>query len=106
MVEEIYENKRELKKIESNLESCVEQLSLQYRKIEALERVSKNESDANKEHISEEQMELLKIRVKAKGSKMKVWAMFKKYFKVTRYRHLPKQKFREALDWLESYESE
>lgn len=97
LVEEIYLNRRHVEQIELKTESNSE-------KIKALERLT-NELLASEEgqYISEKQIEVLKKRVKAKGSPTKVWSQLKQQFEVTRYIFLPKSRFREVLDWLENY---
>lgn len=104
MIEEMYENKHGLKKLEHDVEKHDFRLDLYNKRIEALEELARTQNEEGIEKLSEEQLELLKKRVKLKGPGMKVWGEFKKHFQVSRYRDLPKQKFREALDWLENYE--
>ena len=76
-------------------------------RIIALENSSKKKISLQLEieHITQEQINILKRRVKEKGNPCRIWSKLKTHFNITRYIYLPKDKFREALDWLENYRS-
>ena len=45
---------------------------------------------------------LVKDKAKSQQQMFQIWSEFKKQFEVTRYIHLPKKKFEEALKWLKN----
>ncbi len=53
------------------------------------------------EHITSEQIEVLKRKVKEKGKPIAIWKKLNKHFEVNRYIFLPKNRFDEILAWLE-----
>lgn len=101
MVEEMYEGKHRLEKVETRVDEYGFKMDSYNKRLEALEQLTESNFE-QQVNISREQEKLLKERVKAKGSKMNIWAIFKKHFQIKRYRDLPKNQFREALDWLEN----
>jgi hypothetical protein len=97
IVEEVYNNRREIRQ---NTES-IKKLELRFSLLK--EELKQVPPPTNIEYISEEQIKILKARVKEKGSSSEVWWKLKQHFGVTRYIFLPKSRFREVLDWLEQF---
>lgn len=60
------------------------------------------ESKSLKEFVNDEQIRLLKERVKSKKNSRQIWFLFREHFGISSYRFLPKNLFRKALDWLEN----
>lgn len=46
---------------------------------------------------------IVKSKAKSKKQMLQIWFEFKKQFQVTRYVHLPKADFKEALEWLKNF---
>lgn len=96
--EEACQSKRRMDFFEKKVETTQERLT-------ALERLAQQfMHQKSEENLSEEQIQLLKERIKKNGSPQKIWSMLKKHFGVKRYNELSKSRFREILDWLEKYE--
>lgn len=101
IAEEVYQNRERVKWLENGYRSHEERLLL-------LEKNSfeKERERIEVESISEEQVRILREKVKHKGSSSKIWAKFKIHFGISRYIFLPKHQFQEALEWLEKFENE
>ena len=46
---------------------------------------------------------LVKEKARSKKQMIQIWFAFKKHFDLTRYVHLPKDKFEEACSWIKNY---
>ena len=100
IVDEIYLNRSEIRDVKKDVTGNRE-------RILALEKLAEQHQEPESEYISPEQVKILQDRVKEKGQPaISVWAKLKSHFGVTRYIFLPRDRFREILDWLESYGSE
>lgn len=55
------------------------------------------------ETISKQQIKDLKNKVKKIGHPIQVWKKFNTYFGISRYIHLPKEKYNLAIQWIDSY---
>ena len=100
IVDEIYHNRGRLDTVETDVKQIQDRIA-------ALEKRSRRSRPAKEsDYLSDEQINILKQRVKDKGNPCRVWARLKLHFGVTRYIFLPKEKFREILDWLENYQPE
>ena len=53
-------------------------------------------------YITQDQINILKAKVKQKGTPVSIWRKFNKAFCLKRYKFLPKSKFQEAVNWIES----
>jgi uncharacterized protein (DUF3084 family) len=96
LLEESYENRKRLETVEKKVELSQERLN------DLEELTQQLTSSKTEEYLSEEQIQLLKERVHQRKNPQKIWSKLKKHFEVTRYKYLPKAKFREILDWLEN----
>ena len=99
IVDEIYRNRN---RIDETIDNTTENRE----RIVALEKLVKQDSLVETdEYITQEQIKILKQRVKEKGKPCRIWAKLRLHFSITRYIFLPKERFREALDWLERYKN-
>ncbi len=100
IVDEIYHNRSLIDNVETDVKQNRE-------RIVALERLSELQTrEPEVKYITQEQINILKQRVKEKGNPATVWAKLRLHFDVTRYIFLPRSRFREVLDWLENYQLE
>ena len=97
----MYVNRRRIEKGEKQLLHLEDRL----KKIEEFQE-NKLTLKNREEYITNEQIEVLKQRVKRKGKPSSIWCKFRLHFDITRYIFLPRNRFREALDWLENYKCE
>lgn len=108
-INEIHLQLRELEQLKERLTAIEKKLSEKKVILEAKKYEEESCSENNYPLsinllISKFQAQELQKVVKAKASSKKevlqIWFQFKKQFEVTRYQHLPKAKFKEALKWL------
>ena len=52
---------------------------------------------------AQELQKLVKAKAKSQKQMIQIWSEFKKRFEVTRYCHLPKEKFSESLKWFKNF---
>ncbi len=98
IVDEIYLNRNRI----GNAENKIQEHD---HRILALEKLSEEPQEKDP-YIISEQIAILKERVKVKGNPCRIWSKLKSHFGITRYIFLPRDRFREALDWLESHSFE
>ena len=96
IVDEIYLNRSEIQEMRK-------EVSANRKRILALEKLAEEGREKEIEYLTPEQIKILQSRVQEKGKPATVWARLKLHFGVTRYIFLPKDSFREILDWLEKY---
>ncbi|NUM33953.1 MAG: ORF6N domain-containing protein [Candidatus Brocadiae bacterium] len=108
LAQEMYKNK---KQIESHIKACDQEIHSIHKQLTCMDiRVSglENGNVPKGKAISSLQCGTLRGLVKQKCSNKKqmgqVWLDFKRHFDLTRYVHLPKEKFDEACKWLKAYQ--
>lgn len=111
LADEMYGNRKRIEKLENEfqeirgnlLETTVAEKSLPY---EVEFETNEILSVSTESHISSGQAQILRTLAKEKtkngGSVMKLWAKFKVQFDIERYVHLPKNRFDEAVKWIEN----
>lgn len=89
IVGEIYVNRDHIKKVDSKAQSNT-------RRIAMLEKLTED----SPQYITSEQIKTLREKVKQRGNPATIWAKFRVHFNVSRYVHLPRHRFEEAVDWI------
>lgn len=97
LAEEMYTNRSQIQDHDSRIRSLESKLTI-------LGADKRTTSERNT--ISADQAAILRDLVKRKAENRKqigkIWSAFKKHFHLTRYRHLPGNKFEEARQWLKN----
>ena len=99
IVNEIYRNRDKIQEVKTEVKANRERIIA----LEKLTEQNERKPEQEEEYITSEQIKILQGRVKEKGRPITVWARLKLHFGVTRYIFLPRERFREVLDWLETY---
>ena len=96
VVDEIYTNRDYIKQVK-------EDIKCNKSRIAALEDMMFDSALGEKEYITSEQAKVLRQKVKRKGKPSLVWAKFRSHFGIKRYTLLPKEKYSDAVKWIDLF---
>ncbi|MEK7486895.1 MAG: ORF6N domain-containing protein [Planctomycetota bacterium] len=98
---EMRDLKERMKNVETQLSKASQSQETKYLGVSQTKQLYPIDVDGLiSKHQGQQLQNLVKTKAKSKKQMLQIWFQFKKRFEVSRYVHLPKEKFNEALKWL------